>query len=170
MKLKDYPGFTETIPVLFGHFRTHGIETSLWYKIDFKKILRLLMDSEFERASYSGNWEHYNIDFSDYKCSDDEVYYFTFGNDNNSSSHFLLVDVGKNGRGFITMSFVSERMLPITRGLTNEQGFVAVTVMDHERGITRIEYEKKSIMSDEEFEDFLKRNTHGGKLNFIEVD
>ena len=148
----------------------HGIETNLWYQVDFKRILRLLMDSEFERASYSGNWELYNIDFSDYKCSDDEVYYFTFGNDNNSSSHFLLVDVGKKGRGFITMSFVSERMLPITRGLTNEQGLVAVTVMDRERSIERIVYEKKSIMSDEEFDEFLKGNTRGGELTFIELD
>lgn len=170
MKLKEMPGFVETIPVLFEHFKKHGIETDLWYEADYDRILGSLMECEFASVSYNGNWEHYNIDFSGYPSTDDEVYNFTFGNDANPSAHFLLIDVDCQGRGFITMSFQSKKLLPVARALLGPDGLMALSVYDEKAGEKIVIHEKMEIMSDEELAQFLRENTRRGRLIGIEVE
>lgn len=164
MKLKEMPGFVETIPMLFEHFKRNGIETELWYEADCDRILRFLLECEFECAYYNGNFEHYNIDFSGYPSTDDEVYHFVFGNDEKPSAHFMLIDIDRRGRGFITMSVESEKLLPIARALLGPDGLVAVTV---EKIVI---HEKLGIMSDDEFARFLRENTSQGRSSWIEVE
>jgi hypothetical protein len=168
MKLKDYPGFMETMPVLFDHLKKRGVESGLAHKVDFARVLGLLMDSELDTSFYLANWCHYEVYFHDFKCDDNEAYFFVFGSDGEDPEyHFVLLEVKQGGEGFLGLLFNNARMLPMARGLLDSTGRLAITVSDDESGTESVEYEEREIMNEEQFEEFIWSCTRVDSSKFI---
>jgi len=166
MKVVDYKNLNEFLTVLFSFFKENGIVSSIEPVEDYDKLLERILECEFNYISYYPGM--YCADFKlSKKIEEGEVYYFIFGNREESAS--LLIDLGERTlSSFFNFSWSNEKHPPYLKDFADADGNIK---LDSEIEGYEIEHlQERDILSIEEFKKYLQNNKSQGQLKIVEVD
>ena len=166
MKLKDITGFEQFFTTLFDFLHARGIVSSLAPVNDLDGLLRSLLDAELTGWNYTQRYCTIDIDYSG-KEKKDTVYMFCLADrDGGSKGPFMLIDIGrKGGLSFISLSFDTEKSLPLARGLVADAGEYARHMTSEEIADIR----EGSVITMDEFRVFLVNFPRQGTITWVEL-
>jgi hypothetical protein len=155
MRLRTCKNLEQFLNILFSFFKNNSIQSSLHPVQCHEDLLDMLLNSKFIQFKKKGPAE-FIVDFKLNRPIDrDYVYYFIFGNDNNTEeSGSLLIDLSGKSVSFICF----------TCCCTEDDFSIRDIIPD------TVEEEQKDNITFDKFIGFLNRNSLQKILNFIEVE
>ncbi len=167
MLVKEYTVLPIFLKTLFDFFKKYNIYSCFDPLTDYNSLYEIILNSSIVEWKYTPDIEYFSLTLATGNDGPTSTYYFVFSDESGTKSHHFLCEIYYE-KGFLQFAIEPGKYLPIINDFIDSENRLRVSHIQLPDELIKIN--QSAIMTMDEFDSFLTKNSHRQSLICFEVD